>query len=236
MPTSKSYQLHIPLSREVSWGKVIRFSFLIPRLFFNVFWLLTKPALSYFFALKLESKTDLKNLRGPLIIVSNHASWIDPFLIGVVFPFNAKSFPVHYATWWKYYYFPLFTPLLWLLGSFPVRTKIGLKKALIVPTKILQSGGVIGIFPTGKRTRKYNKDNPPKPKRGAAYLALKNNISILPVKIEGNIGMKFRTFLTKKHQIKIKIGKPFYLTPQDISNPESLNVPADYIMSRISQL
>ena len=209
---------------------------MIQKIFFNFFWVLFKPVLAYFFSLKVEYQTDLKKLKGPLIIASNHASWIDPVLIGIVFPFNSKIFPTCYATWWKYYYFPLFTPLLWLVGAFPVRPRVGLDRALFVANKILESGGVVGIFPTGRRTRLYDKNNPPQPKRGTAFLAIKNHTPVLPVKIEGNIGMKFRNFFFKKYKLKLKIGKPFYLPYQNASNPELLNEPANYIMKKILEL
>ena len=181
--------------------------FFIPRIFFSLFYFPLKIIFKLFFSFKVQSKEDLKELQGPLIIVSSHASWVDPFLIGAAFPFLAKASPIHYATWWKYYYFPIFTPLVWLFGGFPIRKGIGLEKALLAASEILKQGGVVGIFPTGKRTRKWNEFYQPRAKRGAAYLAIKNNIPVLPVKIEGNIGMSFKGFLRRKYKIKVKTGK-----------------------------
>lgn len=211
-------------------------SYLIPRLFYSLFYFPLKAIFKIFFRLEVQSQEDLKNLQGSLVIASSHASWIDPFLIGIAFPFLTKSAPIHYATWWKYYYFPLFTPLVWFFGGFPIRKGVGLDRALISGSRLLNQGGVVGIFPTGKRTRKWDESYQPRAKRGAAYLAIKNKALVLPIKIEGNIGMNFRSFLKRKYRIKIKIGKAFFLPNQDLSNPENLNYPADLIMEKIINL
>lgn len=236
MATSKSYQLQGQLSRGLNCGKPRSYGYFFAKFFYLIFYFPLRIIFRHFFSLEVEGKENLKDLNNPLIIASSHASWIDPFLIGTIFDFPNKVFPIHYATWWKYYYFPVFVPLSWAFGCFPVRPKIGLEKSLLVPERILKSGGVVGIFPTGKRTRKWNENNPPRAKRGAAYLSLKANVPILPIKIEGNIGMKFKFFLKKKYKIKIKVGKVFYLPPCDYANPENLNEPSNYIMYKITQL
>jgi len=186
--------------------------------------------------MEVQGQKDLKRLKGPLVIACSHASWIDPFLVGVALPFRSKVFPIRYATLWKYYYFPIFLPLIWILGGFPVRKGVGLNKSLIVPLKILKKGGTVGIFPTGKRTRKWNKDFAPRPKRGAAFLAIKSNVPVLPVKIEGNIGMNFKGFLMRKYRIKVKIGKMFSFPALKLQEPGELNGPANYIMDKITRL
>ncbi|KPJ55035.1 hypothetical protein AMJ47_01930 [Parcubacteria bacterium DG_72] len=234
MPTTKFYQLNNSASKGFSWGKLEYF--LIPRIFYYLFYFPLKAIFKLFSHFKVQTQEDLKNLQGPLVVVSSHASWIDPFLIGAAFPFLTKAAPIYYATWWKYYYFPIFTPLIWLFGGFPIRKGIGLDKALVAASKILSQGGIVGIFPAGKRTRKWNEPYQPRAKRGAGYLAIKNSAPILPIKIEGNVGMNFKSFLRRKYKIKVKIGKVFYLSYQDLNNPENLNYPANLIMNKITNL
>jgi 1-acyl-sn-glycerol-3-phosphate acyltransferase len=94
----------------------------------------------------------------------------------------------------------------------------------------------VGVFPSGKRTRKWNEYHKPRANRGAAFLAVKHNAPILPIKIEGNIGMRFLGFLGRKYKIKVKIGKPFYLHHQDLNKPENLNYPSNLIMDKITNL
>jgi len=212
--------------------KKINLYLIIVYLFQGLFRFLTKLILTFFMRVQIESKEDLKKLKRPLIIAANHASWTDVFLIAAVLPFNAKIFPIRYACLNKIFYFPLTLPLVWLLGSFPIKRGVGLEKSLKYPVRILKNKGVVGIFPEGRRQRitdiKFSR-----PKRGIAYLALKTKTKILPVKIEGQVGMKFSKFFLRKYKIKIKIGKVFSLPSQRIITPESCNKPAVYAMEKI---
>lgn len=234
MPITKFYQLDSSVSRGFLWGKLEYF--LLPRIFYYLLYFPLKAIFNIFFQIEVETQEDLKKLQGPLVIASSHASWVDPFLIGISFPVSTKAAPIHYATWWKYYYFPPFTLLIWLFGGFPVRKGIGLERSLAAGSRILSHGGVVGVFPTGKRTRKWNEYHQPKAKRGAAFLSVKHSAPILPVKIEGNVGMRFGGFLKRRYKIKVKIGKPFYLHHQDLSKPENLNYPSDLIMNKVNNL
>jgi len=204
----------------------------------KILWRVFAPFLKFMFRLevKIEStnKDFLTNLKKPLIIAANHYSWLDPFLIGISFPPNSQVFPIQYGCLYKYYYFPLFLPFLYLLGAFPIKSKKGglensLKRALI----ILENKGVVGIFPEGARRRR---GRPKKGRRGAAFLAVKTGAPILPVKIEGALNMSFWEVLLRKRKILIKIGEHFYLPQKEIKNPEDLNEDADYIMKTIRSL
>ena len=93
------------------------------KILFNLFWIIAKFLLWIFLRVEIETEVDLKKLRGPLIIASNHVSAADPFLIGASFPFGAKIFPIRYAILNKIYYFLPVLPFLWCLGSFPVKRK-----------------------------------------------------------------------------------------------------------------
>jgi len=194
-----------------------------------------KLIFGFFMRVQVETKENLKELKRPLIIAANHASWTDVFLIATVLPFNTKIFPIRYACLNKIFYFPPTLPLVWLLGSFPIARGIGLEKSLKHPIKILENQGVVGIFPEGRRQRITDTELS-KPKRGVAYLALKTKTKILPIKIEGQIGMKFSNFLLRKYKIKIKIGQVFSLPDQKITGPEDCNEPAVYVMEKIRSL
>ena len=242
MATFKYYQVHHSLSIHDIWGKLnynwfkkINPYFIIVYLFQGLFRFLMKLILNFFMRVQIERKEDLKKIKGPLIIAANHASWTDVFLIAAALPFNTKIFPIRYACLSKIFYFPLTLPLVWLLGSFPVEKGVGLEKSLKHSIKILKDKGVVGIFPEGRRQRitdiKFSQ-----PKRGIAYLALKTKTKILPVKIEGQVGMKFSKFFLRKYRIRIKIGKIFSLPDQRIISPESCNKPAAYVMEKIRRL
>lgn len=114
---------------------------------------------------------------GRLIVCSNHKSLIDPFLLAV--PFHRQ---IRYMAKSELFtdHGPLARRLLYQLGAFPVRRGRGDAESIKTAIQILNSGGIVGVFPQGKCVF----DNSPfMPKAGAAMLALKTKSSVLPVSI-----------------------------------------------------
>jgi 1-acyl-sn-glycerol-3-phosphate acyltransferase len=222
------------MSIDETWRK-LSFSFIIACVFYALFWFPLKLIFKFFLQVKVKGQENTRDLKGPLIIVVNHASWTDPFVVATAFSFKTRVFPIRYACLWKYFYFPLLWPVFWPAGAFPVWKGKGLERALKTPLKILENNGVVGLFPEGRRQRIGDKKLS-RPKRGAAFLAYKTGAKLLPVKVEGHVGMRFHKGLLRKYKIKVKIGKPFNLAIQKVSSVEDYNQPAEYIMEKIRNL
>jgi len=202
-------------------------------LFQKILWAPFRLIFLLFFNFEVEFKDNLEELNSPLIIASNHSSWIDPFLVSVAFPLRLRIFPVRYACWHKHYYKLLnFIPLV-LFGSFPIKKKIGLEESLKIPLNILRKGGTVGIFP---EERRFHRGRHRKGRRGAAYLAVRTNIKIIPVKIEEPASISFKGFILRKYKVKIKIGSPFFLPSQEITKPEDFDQATSLIMNKIWEL
>ena len=165
-----------------------------------------------FFRLKVTGQQNIPQ-DGPFIIVANHSSLLDPIILGVsikpkiIFVTAAYLFKIG---WLGY--------LLRKANSIPVQGEndiSSLKRAL----KTLQRGGVLGIFPEGGVDRQ--KDDLPI-KAGAAYLATKVGVPIVPIKIIGADkalprGAKFIRSLSK---IEVEIKKPIYCSRQTHKDKE----------------
>jgi len=205
---------------------------LLGKILFNLSWLPCRLSFRFFLRYKVKNQERLNDLEPPLIVVSNHTSFIDPYLISAAFPFNSKLFPIRFAVAPKYYKFPLFYPFIWLYGSFPVYKKIGLENSLKVPFEILKKKGVVGIFPEGKIRRR---GRPRKGRRGAAYLALKTNVPILPVRIEGALNLTLKKFILRRKKVTIIVGELFYL-PKNFRNSQDINKATDLIMEKLKEL
>ena len=85
----------------------------------------------------------------------------------------------------------------------------GINTSLEIPFRILQEGGIVGIYPEGHRAHDKLFGEP---RRGAALLALRTGAPVLPIALvwfEG--GMKLRDWLTRA-SVTIRFGEPFLLT------------------------
>lgn len=201
------------------------------KIFHNALWVIGMPIFKFFFGFEVSGQENLKGLTGPLIIAANHNSWIDGFLLPGILPFNSIIAPIRFAIGYKYY--RAFFPFSWIIGGFSVKRGIGLENTLKKALGILEKKGAIGIFPEGKRRRFGRKK---RGRRGAPFLALKTNSFILPILIEGNMGLNVFDCVLRKRKIKVKIGRPFRLPLQKIEKRSDLNRPAQIIMDKIYEL
>ncbi|MDR0286639.1 MAG: 1-acyl-sn-glycerol-3-phosphate acyltransferase, partial [Clostridiales bacterium] len=115
---------------------------------------------------------------GPVLLISNHESMLDMFMIGyrirrkVCWMAKAEIFekkiPAKIFTWFK---------------AYPIKRSGNDTGAINTTFSLLKSGEVVGIFPQGHRTR--GQGNNLKAKYGAAKIAAETNTIIQPVAIWG---------------------------------------------------
>jgi 1-acyl-sn-glycerol-3-phosphate acyltransferase len=116
---------------------------------------------------------------GPLIVVANHTTYLDPFLVSVRV-YRALRF----MAWDKIFIFSWSRRLFTWLGAFPVSLENPEASAYKNSVKILRNGEALMIFPEGGRSP----DGRLMPfKEGAGRLAIKLGVPILPVVIHGAI-------------------------------------------------
>ena len=138
---------------------------------------------------------------GPFVIVANHSSLLDGFiLVSFVRP------KITFMSAAYLFKMPFVGNILRGVGAIPVQGKGSDIKLIKKAIKVLQAGGVLGIFPEGRIT---NEKDDFSAKAGAAYLAIKADVQIIPMAIKGAdkvlpVGAKF----PKLKKIEVKIGKP----------------------------
>ncbi|MBA7487154.1 1-acyl-sn-glycerol-3-phosphate acyltransferase [subsurface metagenome] len=165
-----------------------------------------------FFRLKVTGQQNIPQ-DGPFIIVANHSSLLDPVILGVsikpkiIFIAAAYLFEIH---WLGY--------LLRKANSIPVQRENDIK-AIKQSLKILQQGGILGIFPEGGVDRQ--KDDLPI-KAGAAYLATKVGVPIVPIKIKGadKVLPRGAKFIRSLNKIEVEIKKPIFCSRHTNKNKE----------------
>lgn len=161
---------------------------------------LAKGAFSLLTDLEIEGEENFPK-SGPLIMVGNHFSFIDPaafirvapwpieFIGGAVTPHAPKIVQ--------------FIPRLW--GYLPVYRGTGSTYALKEAQKILRGGGVVGIFPEGGSWAEVLR--PARP--GAALLTATAGAPLLPVGLTGFPKVFPALKKGKRTKVKIRVGKPF---------------------------
>jgi 1-acyl-sn-glycerol-3-phosphate acyltransferase len=114
---------------------------------------------------------------GPLLIVSNHNTYFDPFWVAV-----RVYRTVRFMAWDKIFEIPLAGRIFRWLGAFPVSLDKPESSAFKNCLKVLRQGEALVIFPEGGRSP----DGQLLPfKDGAAHLALKLGAPVLPVVVHG---------------------------------------------------
>ena len=142
---------------------------------------------------------------GGLLVVCNHASNLDPPVVGCKLPreghFLAKEELFH----------GLFGKICSALNAHPINRAGMDRKALRTCTDVLKSGGMLVIFPEGTRTR----DGELQPaKSGAAMIAAQAGVPICPLYIDGTFNALPRgVSFPRRVKVRLHIGKPF--SPQD---------------------
>jgi 1-acyl-sn-glycerol-3-phosphate acyltransferase len=170
---------------------------------------------------KILGPTQLPPGQG-LVLVANHTSYLDPVIIGCVF--NRRIYFMAKAELFK---IPGLSWIITKLGAFPVQRqgvdRVAIRRAL----ELLTAGEVVGIFPEGTRSATGELLNP---HLGAAMLAAKGGMPLLPVAVSGAKGFW--------GQVNVNVGKPMDITTCDrrkISRTQLEEASRD-IMSEISRL
>lgn len=115
--------------------------------------------------------------RGPVIVVANHGSFIDPGLIA----FNVKR-PLFYMAKAELFKNPVLAFLLKTINTFPVKRTGADRAAMNHSMKLLNEGKGLCLFPEGTRTLDGKLGEF---KSGAAYLAMVTGATIVPVALFG---------------------------------------------------
>lgn len=166
--------------------------------------------------------------QGAYLVIANHRTWADPIYLCCVL----KHGQPHFMAKKELFKIPLLNLLIRALGAYPVNRGGADVGAIKHTIEMLKAGVCVGMFPQGHR---YNKVDPRKTpvKTGAAMIALKAGVPVLPVFIKVKNNKHF--FLCRKEVI---VGKPISIEEMNY-DPEALGEyqrVADYLFERVCEL
>ena len=126
----------------------------------------------------METRTRGPLPEGPFVVAANHFSHLDPPVVGAVIgrPIRFLAVDELQGVSW------LLNRTISVFGSIPLtRTGVPLG-AMRTALARLAAGDVVGLFPEGTRVNAWGDLEP---KRGAAWLALRAGVPLVPVALKG---------------------------------------------------
>lgn len=170
--------------------------------------------------------------RGGVLIASNHASYLDPPVVGVGY----RGRPIHFmardtlwnskfGSWWMDH-----------VGCIPVARGTGDLKALKLTIKALKEGKVVSIFPEGTRTENGELQEA---KGGIGFIIEKSGCVVIPAYIDGTYESHPKgTKWIKPCKVTITYGKPIEQADFQAlgTGREAYDAHAALIMQRIAEL
>ncbi|GIW25646.1 1-acyl-sn-glycerol-3-phosphate acyltransferase [Meiothermus sp.] len=166
---------------------------------------LARFLLKVLFGLQVEGAEKIPK-EGPVILASNHMSFLDPVVMGVACPRV-----VSYMSRDDVFKYPILRWLLPRLYVIPVSRGSGDLGAIKAAIRVLKNGMAFGIFPEGRRSRTGFIEPF---KTGTAAIALRTGATIVPAAIIGSdkawpVGKGPRL----RRPIRVVFGDPIALPP-----------------------
>jgi 1-acyl-sn-glycerol-3-phosphate acyltransferase len=162
---------------------------------------------------------------GPLIVVANHMTNIDPPLLSVslgrygVFMAKEGLFRSRLSNYF-----------IRGLGAFPVYRDRMRRETLLAAEEVLKNNYALCIFPEGMRSRTGQLRQA---FSGSALIALRTGVPILPAAITGTETVKGMNWL-RRPRLTVTFGRPFHLPPPGGNKHRDKS--AEYMMERIAEL
>jgi glycerol-3-phosphate dehydrogenase (NAD(P)+) len=162
---------------------------------------------------------------GPLLLASNHRSFLDPFVIGtlvkrpVYYMAKRELFEKRWQAW-----------ILNGLGAFPVDRGAGDKDAMATARAILERGDCVVIFPEGTRIRRGPLAEP---KRGIGRLALETGAPVAPIAVMGSDEVR-RGWRIRPRKVRLRVGRPLHYPTVEHGSPALAAAVTERIWANIS--
>jgi 1-acyl-sn-glycerol-3-phosphate acyltransferase len=189
-------------------------------------WSIVSPTLHGYFRGRVYGVENVPRT-DPLIVVSNHASYFDPPMLSC-----AVGRPVAYMAKEELFEIPVLKQAIALYGAYPVKRGSGDRGAIRAALNALQQGWAVGVFLEGTRTEDGLIHDP---KLGAAMIAAKAGVPLLPVSLWGTENIfQSGSSLPKNAQVTIRIGE--ILPPPVSSKREALQFVTDRCAKIINEL
>lgn len=142
--------------------------------------------------------------RGPYLVTTNHMSAADTPILLISFP----PLPWRFFAGEKWQAHPIFGPIMHYLGGIYIQRGEVDRRALREALAAIEEGAVFGLAPEGSRSKTAQLS---RGKDGAAYLASRTNVPIVPVGIVDSDKLFANAKRLRPTNLQVRIGQPFTL-------------------------
>jgi 1-acyl-sn-glycerol-3-phosphate acyltransferase len=170
---------------------------------------------------------------GPFILAANHHNYLDAVVLGVTMPRH-----IHFLVMPRVYRASLLHPPLHrCLGSILINLERPDSGAIKRSLRVLEGGGVVGIFPEGPFSREGRLVSG---QPGVAMIALRSGVPVVPAAISGTYealaGRRF--YIPRSYPLAVRFGQPlhFHQTRRRRANQANREEITRRIMSHIAGL
>jgi len=176
------------------------------------------PVMGYYARRRATGREKLTALKGPVILVANHASHLDTPVILSALPRNLRKRTAVAAAADYFYRNRVVASVVSLIfNTVPIERKGGggMAKNGSHLDKLLDQGWNLLLYPEGTRSRA---GAPSRVRRGAAVLAAAHNLAIVPIRVTGTAAAMppgrmwpkrlHGKLLSSRHRIEVSFGEP----------------------------
>jgi 1-acyl-sn-glycerol-3-phosphate acyltransferase len=168
---------------------------------------------------------------GGVLLLANHACYLDPFIIGTVATREMYAMARH-----DVFRIPILNKILVALNAYPVKRGTADRGALRVTIELLKRGEVVLIFPGGTRT---NDGTLQKVHRGVSFIVHNANVPTIPVFLKGGERLMPRdSKYIRPTKLTVTFGQPIDFTklPETEDKRELYQGIGDLIMGAMAEL
>ena len=188
---------------------------------YKIYFVLLWPFVRLFYRIKIYGRENIPP-EGPALICGNHSSLLDPVLVGLTMGIRRQ---MHFMVKKEIMAAPVLGLIVRSTGAFSVDRDSGIS-AIKNCFRLLNEKKMVMMFPEGTR----NPEHRGQARSGAAMIALRAGVTILPVYITPG----------KKHffsHINVIVGKSYLPSPdKGLPKNEQYSSVADDLMHRIYSL
>src|SRR5213076_2622897 len=170
------------------------------KLIYRLAWRLSRVVFAFYFRWRVYHPERVP-LCGPVILAANHASFVDPPLVG-----SGLKREINYLARESLFRFPVVGAILRAVNSVPVdRDGGGAAGLKAILGRLLAGGGII-LFPEGTRTRDGQLQPP---RSGIGLTVIKSNAPVVPVRVFGTFEAYSRHVnFPRPRRVAVKYGRP----------------------------